>query len=231
MDLAGADLLVVPALADAGVRAFVVDASAEGVAVERQVRGDATRPLATLTLDGAPAEPLDVGADAVAEAWHSAQALLAADALGVCEATLEMALAYAKDRQAFGRPIGSYQAVKHQLVEILHRIDKLRSLCIYVAFAAEASPGELPLATATARLAAEGAADYATRTCIAVHGGIGATWEHDAPWFWRRAQLSRLLLGGERVAADRVAAEAIARARTGNGRASLADAATPAPVT
>ena len=231
LDLAGADLLVVPALADAALQAFLVDASADGVTVERQVRGDATRPLARLTLEGAEGVRLETGAAALTEAWHSAHALLAADALGVCEATLEMALAYAKDRQAFGRPIGSYQAVKHQLVEILHRIDKLRSLCVYVAFAAEANPEELPLATATARLAAEAAADYATRTCIAVHGGIGATWEHDAPWFWRRAQLSRLLLGGERVAADRIAAEAIARAQAGNGRASLADAAAPAPVT
>ena len=106
---------------------FLVDAGAEGVSVERVVRGDATRPLGELTLEGARAR-VDAGR-ALAEAWYSAQALLAADALGVCEATLEMALAYAKDRQAFGRPIGSYQAVKHQLVEILHRIDKLRSLC------------------------------------------------------------------------------------------------------
>jgi alkylation response protein AidB-like acyl-CoA dehydrogenase len=62
-----------------------------------------------------------------------------------------------------------------------------------------------------------------------VHGGIGATWEHDAPWFWRRAQLSRLLLGGEGVAADRIAEEAISRAKAGNGRASMADAAAAAP--
>ena len=230
-DLADADILVVPAQDGPGIHAFLVDASDDGVAIERQVRGDATRPLAKIELDGASGKPLVAGPEALTEAWHSAQALLAADALGVCEATLEMALDYARDRQAFGRPIGSYQAVKHQLVEILHRIDKLRSLCIYVAFACDASPEELPLATATARLAAEGAADYATRTCIAVHGGIGATWEHDAPWFWRRAQLSRLLLGGERVAADRITAEAVARAKAGSGRASLADAPPPAPVT
>ena len=117
-----------------------------------------------------------------------------------------MALAYAKDRHAFGRPIGSYQAVKHQLVEILRRIDTLRSLCFYAGFAAEASPEELAAGDRAVRGSPPSeAADYATRTCIAVHGGIGATWEHDAPLFWRRAQLSRLLLGGERGAADRVA--------------------------
>jgi alkylation response protein AidB-like acyl-CoA dehydrogenase len=74
-------------------------------------------------------------------------------------------------------------------------------------------PGELARATACVRFAAERASGYATRTCIAVHGGIGNTWEHDAPFYWRRAQLSRLLLGGEAAAGDRVAAEVIAAAR------------------
>ena len=136
-----------------------------------------------------------------------------------------MGVEYAKDRHAFGRPIGSYQAVKHQLVEILRRNDSARSLCFYVALAAEQQPEELALAAACARFAAEEAADYGTRTCIAVHGGIGATWEHDAPFFWRRAQLSRLLLGGAAGAGERVAAEVIANAREG----AAAEAASPCP--
>jgi alkylation response protein AidB-like acyl-CoA dehydrogenase len=126
---------------------------------------------------------------------------------------LELGVSYAKERHAFGRPIGSYQAIKHQLVEVLRRTEMARNLCYYAGYAAEWAGEELALAASCARLAGEDGADMATRTCIAVHGGIGATWEHAAPFYWRRAQLSRLLLGGATGAADRVAAEMIARAR------------------
>jgi alkylation response protein AidB-like acyl-CoA dehydrogenase len=126
---------------------------------------------------------------------------------------LELSVSYAKDRHAFGRPIGSYQAIKQQIVEILRHAGTTRRLCFYAGYAAEARPDELALAASAARFAAEEASEYATRTCIAVHGGIGATWEHDAHLYWRRAQLSRLLLGGVAGAGDRVAEEIIAKAR------------------
>jgi alkylation response protein AidB-like acyl-CoA dehydrogenase len=211
LDLAGADVLLVPAHDGDEVVLALVEPGATGVEVERLVRSDASRPLANISLRGAEATAVGDG-EAAAAAWHTAQALLAADALGVSEAMLELSVEYAKDREAFARPIGSYQAVKHQIVEILHRAEKTRSLTIYIGVASETFPEELPLAAATARLAGEQAADYATRTCIAVHGGIGATWEHDAPFYWRRAQLSRLLLGGQGGAADRITTEAVARA-------------------
>jgi alkylation response protein AidB-like acyl-CoA dehydrogenase len=104
-------------------------------------------------------------------------------------------------------------AIKQQIVEILRHAGTTRGLCFYAGYAAEAQPDELALAASAARFAAEEAADYATRTCIAVHGGIGATCEHDAQLYWRRAQLSRLLLGGVAGAGDRVADEIIASAR------------------
>jgi alkylation response protein AidB-like acyl-CoA dehydrogenase len=177
---------------------------ADRLTIERVTRSDASRPLGHVR-----------GAElAVAErAWHVTQALLAADALGVTEAMLEMSVAYAKERHAFGRPIGSYQAIKQQIVEILRHAGTTRSLIFYAGYAAERKPEELALAASAARFAAEEAAEYATRTCIAVHGGIGATWEHDAHLYWRRAQLSRLLLGGVAAAGDRVAEEIIAIAR------------------
>jgi len=214
IDLPGADLLVVPARLQGGdVVAVLVETDDPGVAIETLVRADASRPLGNLKLKGAKGKRLaGAGSELLNAAWDTAQALLAADALGVCEAMLEMGVEYAKDRYAFARPIGSYQAVKHQLVEILHRSEKLRSLCIYAGLAADSMPGELSLATAAARLAGEQASDYATRACIAVHGGIGATWEHDSPWYWRRSQLSRLIVGGEGGAADRVAGQVIVRA-------------------
>jgi alkylation response protein AidB-like acyl-CoA dehydrogenase len=207
-DLAGADLLVVPY---AGGGAALVEAAS--VSVEKVVRSDATRPLAHVRLEGAEASELGVDADVLAEAWHSGQALLAADALGVAEAVQEMATAYAKERHAFGRAIGSFQAVKHQIVEIMRHAGTARSLCYYAGLAAESRPDELALAANCARVAGEQAAAYGTRTCLAVHGGIGSTWEHDAPLYWRRAQLSRILLGGVAGAGEHVAEELIKQAR------------------
>jgi alkylation response protein AidB-like acyl-CoA dehydrogenase len=210
LDIAGADVLVAPLLDEAGEpRAALVD----GAEVEPIVRADASRPLGHVRLGDCRSEQLAAGAAEFTEAWYVTQALLAADALGVTEAMLELSVAYAKDRHAFGRPIGSYQAIKHQIVEILRHAGTTRSLCFYAGYAAEARPDELALAASAARFAAEEASDYATRTCIAVHGGIGATWEHDAHLYWRRAQLSRLLLGGVGDAGDRVAEEIIERAR------------------
>ncbi len=183
--------------------------ASKDVAVEPVTRFDATRPLAHVRGDGARPEPLNADFE---RAWHVTQALLAADALGVTEAVLELSVDYAKERRTFGRPIGSYQAIKQQVVEILRHAGTTRSLCFYAGYAAEARPDELALAASAARFAAEEAAEYATRTCIAVHGGIGATWEHDAHLYWRRAQLSRLLLGGVSGAGERVAEEIILRA-------------------
>lgn len=208
-DAAGADVLVI---IGNGGDVVMLDAEAEGVEVERVVRYDATRPLGHVVLAGARGRVLEVEDQARNRAWYVAQALLAADALGVTEEMLELSVAYAKDRSAFGRAIGSYQAIKQQIVEILRHAGTTRSLCFYVGLANDSRPEELPLAASAARFAGEEASDYATRTCIAVHGGIGATWEHDAHLYWRRAQLSRLLLGGVADAADRVAEEIIGRA-------------------
>jgi alkylation response protein AidB-like acyl-CoA dehydrogenase len=211
LDASGADLLVIPArVNDDDLRpVLVIGPEAPGLRVEPTARGDASRPIARVTLDDVVARPLAAGVDDLVDAWDVAQALLAADALGVSEAMLEMGVAYAKDRYAFGRPIGSYQAVKHQLVEILRHVETTRSLCYYAGYAAEARHEELALASACARFAAERASTYATRTCIAVHGGVGVTWEHDAPLHWRRAQLSRLIAGGVTGAGDRVATQII----------------------
>jgi alkylation response protein AidB-like acyl-CoA dehydrogenase len=118
-----------------------------------------------------------------------------------------MALAYAKERFTFGRAIGSYQAVKHGLVEILRQGENAKSLLYYAGWAHASGPEEFAIAASACRSAASEALDYAARENIAVHGGIGATWEHDAPLFFRRAQLSRRLLGGAGAATDRVAGE------------------------
>jgi alkylation response protein AidB-like acyl-CoA dehydrogenase len=197
IDAPGADLLVV---ACAAGRLCVVEAG--DAVVEPVMRYDATRLLGHVRLEAAPAVALDGDA---ATAWHVAQTLLGAEALGAVEAALATSVDYAKERHTFGRPIGSYQAVKHELVEILRRLENARSLMYYAGWAAADRPDELPLAAAAFRLVAGEALDHATRAQISVHGGIGATWEHDAPLYFRRAQLARRLLGGNAGAAERVA--------------------------
>jgi alkylation response protein AidB-like acyl-CoA dehydrogenase len=174
---------------------------------------DATRPLGHVAFDRAPGTLLDTGPEDAAEAWYIAQALIGAESLGAIAVALEVSVAYAKERHTFGRPIGSYQAVKHELVEILRGLDNARSLMYYAGWAAQDRQDEFALAASAFRHAAGTALDHATRAQISVHGGIGATWEHDAPLYFRRAQLARRLLGGTAGAADRVACELLTRAR------------------
>ena len=207
-DAPGADVFVVAAVdGDGAARAVLVDARAEGVSVEPVVRYDATRLLGHVRFDGARGEVLAAADNELAAAWYLAQGLLAAESLGAVERALEVSVEYAKERFTFGRAIGSYQAVKHALVEVLRRMENARSLIYYAGWARQDAPGEFPLAASAARVAGGRALDFAARELISVHGGIGATWEHDAPYYFRRAQLSRRLLGGMGSATDRVAGE------------------------
>jgi alkylation response protein AidB-like acyl-CoA dehydrogenase len=207
-DAPGADAIVV---VGADGRVAVVQAS--DASVEAVEGYDATRSLGHVRFSDAPAVVLDVTPSAAATAWYVAQALLAAEAVGAIERALETSVAYAKERFTFGRAIGSYQAIKHELVEILRRLENARSLMYYTGWAAADKPEELPVAASAFRLVASEAYDHAARAQISVHGGIGATWEHDAPLFFRRAQLGKRLLGGTGDAADRVADELFAQAR------------------
>ncbi|MDQ6835417.1 MAG: acyl-CoA/acyl-ACP dehydrogenase [Actinomycetota bacterium] len=210
-----------------GSAAFVPDAPAAGLLVAIGVTGDgepvaaaldpaavevtavtrydATRALGHVTFSGAEGRRLDVGADVLADAWYLAQALIAGESIGAVQTCLDTSVAYAKERFTFGRAIGSYQAVKHELTEVLRRLENARGLQYYAGWARASAPQEFPLAASAARSAAGAALDFASRAMINVHGGIGATWEHDAPLFFRRAQLSRRLLGGTHDATDRVA--------------------------
>jgi alkylation response protein AidB-like acyl-CoA dehydrogenase len=207
-DAPGADHLVV--VLDGGRAALV---RAGDAAIEPATIYDVTRSLGHVTLDGAPGTLLELDEGDTAAAWYIAHALIAAEAVGAIDVALEVSVAYAKERHTFGRPIGSYQAVKHELVEMLRGLDNSRSLMYYAGWAAQDKPDEFPLAASAFRLAAGKALDHAARAQISVHGGIGATWEHDAPLYFRRAQLSRRLLGGTAGAADRVAGELLTAAR------------------
>lgn len=211
LDAPGADLLVVPAeLADG---TLVIAAIPGSQAQVETVQGyDATRSLGHITFSGATGTVVHAGADDLTRAWYVGQSLLAAESVGTVETVLEMALAYAKERFTFGRTIGSYQAIKHGLVEILRLRENAQSLLFWAGYAADDATEEFPLAASCARTAGSKALDFAAQRNIATHGGIGATWEHDAPLYFRRAQLSRRLLGGSADATDRVASELIASA-------------------
>jgi len=211
-DAPGADVLVGVALVGGRPAGVAILGDAPGVHVEAVHRYDATRSLGHVTLSDAPAVVLDAPEDSLRGAWHLAQALLAAESIGSVETALEVSVAYAKERYTFGRAIGSYQAIKHSLTEVLRQLENGRSLLYYAGWARDGAPAEFPLAANAARSVSSRALDLAARTMISVHGGIGATWEHDAPLYFRRAQLSRRLLGGTAAATDQVAGELLAQA-------------------
>ncbi|WP_106850221.1 acyl-CoA dehydrogenase family protein [Blastococcus sp. Marseille-P5729] len=154
---------------------------------------DPTRGLARVTLTNA--QPLESGVPEWERARLSAMVMLAAEDLGTAGRCLELGIEYANLREAFGRKIGSYQAVKHRLVDEYVAVEQLRSLVWWAAWAANHSHDELALAASAAKAQAAQAVDSAAETLIQVHGGIGFTWEHDAHLYWRRAKVDRLLLG------------------------------------
>ena len=118
-----------------------------------------------------------------------------------------MATAYAKERFAFGRPIGSFQAIKHKLADVYVATELARSNAYYGAWALSADAAELPLAAATARVSGSDAFFLAAKENIQVHGGVGFTWDYDCHLFYRRAKLLALSLGSQRYWKDRVVAE------------------------
>ncbi len=155
---------------------------------------DATRGLGVVTLSDTRVLTPEAAA-LWARARDVALVVLAAEDLGTAGRAVEVGVAYAKERHAFGRAIGSYQAVKHSLVDAWVGVEQLRSLVWWSAWAADRAPDELPLAAAAVAAFAAETLERAAETCIQVHGGIGFTWEHDAHLYWRRAKVDRLLLG------------------------------------
>jgi len=181
----------------AGDQWLLVDAGAGGVTVESLKATDFSRPLARVTFDSAPAEVLEVGAQRGVDV---AATVLAAEAAGVSRWALETATEYAKVREQFGKPIGSFQAIKHMCAEMLLRSKQAAVAAADAARAAgDSDDQQLPIAAATAAATGIWAAKANAKDCIQVLGGIGITWEHDAHLYLRRAYgISCFLGGGER---------------------------------
>jgi alkylation response protein AidB-like acyl-CoA dehydrogenase len=211
LDAPEADVLVVVGCdPDGHSLAGLLEGEDAAAVIEPRPAYDATRSLGVARFHGVRVGALEIAPDRVADGRHLQRALLAAEAVGAADACLKMAREYAVDRHAFGRAIGSYQAIKHKLVEMLRRIEGARSLLVYAGRAWEDGSGEFALAANAARVAASDALDYAAPENIFIHGGLGATWEHDAQLYYRRAEVSRRLAGGAEAAADEVAAQLFA---------------------
>ncbi len=196
-----ADLLLV--LAADGL--YLV-AAGEGVSAQALRTLDPTRGAALVTFRDAPAERLGDGGglDQLQAVLDRAAVLLAFEQLGGADRCLEMARDYALHRHAFGRPIGGYQAIKHKLADIYVANEVARSNAYYGAWALNTGAGELPLAAATARVAASHAFTFAAKENIQTHGGVGFTWEADPHLYWRRAQQLALVAGAPSVWRERL---------------------------
>jgi alkylation response protein AidB-like acyl-CoA dehydrogenase len=195
-DGAQAGLFVVSATSPDGPALFAVEAGAPGLAVQPVATIDISRRFARLHLDRTPAALLAVP-DALA-AVHRARdrglALLSADHVGVAQQCLDMAVAWAKEREQFGQAIGSFQAIKHKLASVRLELEAAESACMYALWAAQGAPDEFAAAARIAAYTCGEAALLAASENIQVHGGIGATWEHPAHVYLRRATAGRRLL-------------------------------------
>ncbi len=212
MDAATADFLLV---ATADGRRHLVDRGAEGVTVTAEPSIDLTRRLYSVRFDGVRVGAADTlsaeGADYLPVFFRLCVAL-AAESTGVAQRTMEMAVAYAKDRRQFGRPIGAYQAVSNRCAQMLLETENSRSAVYGAAWAADAEPESLPLAASMAKAYASDAGWRVPDASIQVHGGIGFTWEHDLHFFLKRGRANAAMFGDARWHRERVADAVLARA-------------------
>jgi alkylation response protein AidB-like acyl-CoA dehydrogenase len=159
-----------------------------------------TRRLASLRFDADVPASRELGSGAgaavVAQVLRHARAALAVEAVGVAQRALELSVAYANERQQFGRPIGSFQAVKHKCVDMMVGIETARSLAYYAAWAVSEDAADADTAVAMAKAYAGDVATTVTSEAIQVHGGIGFTWEHDIHFYHRRALAIGAAFGG-----------------------------------
>ena len=198
-----ADLAIVAARTGSGaderaISLFLVDLNAPGVRRETVEGIDPTRSQARLSFDGAPAERLGEEGDGwrlAAEVMDRAAVLTAFEQVGGADRALEMARDYALERMAFGRQIGSFQAVKHMLADMYVAATLARSNAYYGAWALSTGSSELAAAAATARVSATQAFQHCAKNNIQVHGGMGFTWAFDCHLFYRRANALALSLG------------------------------------
>jgi alkylation response protein AidB-like acyl-CoA dehydrogenase len=192
-----ADSASVLVLVDGDSASVVEAGSAE---VEQRDTIDSTRRFSSVRVTGGEALGGDVQAGV-----DRAEIALAAELVGVAQWAMDQAVAYAKDRKQFDRPIGSYQAVAHRCAQMMLEVESSRSAAYYAGWVADNEPESLALAASMAKAYAADAGWRVTASSLQVHGGIGFTWEHDLHFFLKRARTDGHLLGSPRSHRDRVA--------------------------
>ncbi|HEC09887.1 MAG TPA: acyl-CoA dehydrogenase [Acidimicrobiales bacterium] len=197
LDGAIANLIIVAARTDKGIELFTVDGDAAGLSRESLSTMDQTRKQARLTFENTPAEHLTDTDDFayLSKILDLAAVGLAAEQVGGAQIVLEMAVQYAKDRVQFGRPIGSFQAIKHKCADMLLEVESAKSAAYYAGWCASEMNDELPSVASLAKAYCSDAYFHCAGENIQIHGGIGFTWEHPAHLYFKRAKSSELMFG------------------------------------
>jgi acyl-CoA dehydrogenase len=207
IDAADSDLIFTPAHTSRGPAVFVVERHGPGVQVSPLVTLDQTRKQARVTLHDAPAMRINsvAVAESIERAYATSCALMACELAGVAARCLDMTAEYARARVQFGRPIGSFQAIKQKLADLLIHVESARSAARAAVDAVATNSPDLWWAASLAKAYCSEAASHAAEEAIQIHGGIGFTWEHDAHLYFKRACTGQELLGTAREHYDRVA--------------------------
>lgn len=176
---------------------------------------DITRPLGWLRLDASTTGTRLGGKEAVDALLDRGAALASAEMLGAADRVLNMSVDYAKERHQFGRPIGSFQAIKHRCADMLVDVEGMRSAAYYAAWCIGAQHADASIAASTAKVWCSDAAKRVMASGLQVHGGIGFTWEHDLHLYLKRSQLDQLRFGDATFHRDRLAALVRSRVEAG----------------
>ena len=208
VDAGAADEILVAAKDSAGISLYAVDAAASGVTRTPLVTMDLTRPQADIEFTDAPGRLLAGPQEAERVITHALQvgsALLAVEQVGAAQHLLDLSVEYAKSRLQFGRQIGSFQAVKHKLADMLVDLEHARSTAYHAVWALSDASDDPALAASIAQATASAAFSRIAADTIQVHGGIGFTWEHQAHLYFKRAATDAALLGTAEEHRSRVA--------------------------
>ena len=200
-----ADFIVVAAKHDSDIFLFVVDAKSPGVTIRSMKNLDLTRRVSSVELKSAPAERLKGGTDLFAKLIDVAAVAVAADSLGGIERALEMAVDYSKVREQFGKPIGSFQALKHAAAEIVAEVEPARAMLWYAAYAQDIGAADASRVAAMAKARLCDIYSRSTDRAVLMHGGIGFTWEHDMHLWFKRARFNESCFGSPSFHRERVA--------------------------
>jgi alkylation response protein AidB-like acyl-CoA dehydrogenase len=200
-----ADFIVVAAKKDSDTFLFVVDTKSPGVKIRSLKNLDLTRRVSSVELKSAPAERLKGGTDLFAKLIDIAAIAVAADSLGGIERALEMAVDYSKVREQFGKPIGSFQALKHAAAEIVADLEPARAMLWYAAYSHDTGAADASRVAAMAKARLCDIYSRGTDRAVLMHGGIGFTWEHDMHLWFKRARFNESCFGSPAFHRERVA--------------------------